>query len=127
MKTLYYYYYLWSKLVNYGTNPNTMATLYLSASQALFILGIYAIFLEGLYCEKILRWQMYGTILLIISINLYYYHIKGKENKIINEKPKFFNSNKISIFITILFFIITTYLFIGSDNLAKLFFNKHCF
>ena len=126
MKTIYYYYYLFYTKVIVVANPHTMTTLVLSASQAFLILAFITIYLKVKYCNAIPVWQTLVFVIILNMINYYYYHIKKRAKTIIKTKPKYFNSNKLSIFITIVFVLVSFYLYAGTDDVAKYIFGKYC-
>jgi hypothetical protein len=72
-----------------------------------------------LLCRFILeKWSMIGIFLSIIAINYFVYYRTGKYRKIVEAKPRFFNSHRASIVITVMFIGITTsFLFWMADYL----------
>lgn len=128
MKTIYFYLFLFYEKVLKLSNPRTMATLVLSACLASFINGIIELFLIIRYSKRMQLNQMIFIALAIIAINFFYFHF-GKEAKariIEKTKPKFFNNNILTIIITILFVLSTFFLFISSEDIAKIVVNKYC-
>jgi hypothetical protein len=108
IKVLYYYYYLFYKNVLKDNEPHLLTTLALSFSLSLLINGILNIIFAHLLSFAFSRWEMFGLLALILLIFYVTLHRTGKAQKIVDEQPKFFNSHKLSIVITIIFFLITT-------------------
>jgi hypothetical protein len=121
MSILYYYYYLFYQRIMKDSEPHLLTTLALSASESFLFITIFQIPLVRFYCINLNIPEMIAILALIILANYIYYHRKGNAVKIIKNKPKFFSSNKFSILITILFFLITSScLFWGPVYLSQL-------
>jgi hypothetical protein len=120
MKVFYYYYYLFYTKILPEQSPYATTTFALSISQSLFLVSVINIMIAFLFCLFLKRWEMIGLTLFILIINYWIFNKKGWALQIIIDRPKFFNSNKISIMLTILFFIITFLTFCVS-----VFFIKH--
>ena len=111
----YYYYYLFYKKILKDDTPHVLTRMAISACEAIFINAIIDVIAVTNYCHKIDPWIFYLTIACFLIINYFVYSKSGKGAKIIKEKPKFFDSNEISIALTLLFFIVTvSWMFWGS-------------
>lgn len=95
--------------------PHLLATLVLS-----FSISLPIIFTTGVLCayffNKLLnKWEMLGILLIIIIAHFFCLHRTGKAMQIVKEEPKILN-NKLSIILTVVFFVITSsLLFYGPD------------
>jgi hypothetical protein len=107
MRVFYYYYYLfYTKILSEG-KPHATTIFTLSMSQSFILIGIIDLIITQTFCISIGKWKMIGLTLIVILANYFIYGKSGKNLEIINSKPKFFNSNFLSIIITILFFVIS--------------------
>lgn len=107
MKVFYYYYFLFYSKVLKDNEPHMLTTFALSASEGFFINVILDIFLIKFFCISMDKWTMLGILAGLILANYYYFHRAGKGKEIIKTKPKFFSNHRVSIVITVLFFVIT--------------------
>ena len=107
MKVLYYYYFLFYSKVLKDNEPHLLTTLALSASEGFLINGILQIALARFFCMSIDKWPMIGVLVLLIGVNYFYYHVRENAKKIVKTKPMYYSSQKLSIVLTFLFFIIT--------------------
>lgn len=108
MNVIYYYYYLFYKTLVRDSQPHLLARLAISASEAFFIVGVINFMSIKIRCAGLSTLTMFGTMLIIAGINHFVMHKSGKDLEIVKAKPKFFNNNRISIFMVILFFLATT-------------------
>lgn len=61
-----------------------------------------------LHCKFLLtKWSMISVLISIIIFNAILYGKTGKGKKIASEKPKLFNSEKVSLIITCVFFLVS--------------------
>jgi hypothetical protein len=106
---IFYYYYLsfYKKIIN-DPEPHFATVLALSFSQSLLINGIMDIVALKFFCYEIKVVVQFLILLLIIFLNYFLYHRKGRAYDIIKESPIIGNSKTLSILITILFFLVTT-------------------
>ncbi len=107
MNVIYYYYYLFYSKILKDSEPHLLTTLVLSFSQSLLVNGVLEISIANIFCIYISKWPMLIVLLLLIGVNYVYYHRTGKAKEIVKNKPMFFSSHRLSIIITLLFFIIT--------------------
>ena len=108
LKVLYYNYYLVYKKVIRDPEPYVATVLALSFSQSLLFNGIGDIIALKISCYQIPVWAQFSLVILLIVINHFLIYPIGQAKEIIKLKPIFFNNKKLSIIITILFFLITT-------------------
>ncbi len=120
IKVFYYYYYLFYKKILKDNEPHLLATLVLNFSMSLLVNGLLDITLAHTIKYALGKWEMISVLVLLLAFFYFSYHRTGKAEKIIKEKPMFFNSNKLSIILTIVFFIVTTsFLFWGSGYVGN--------
>jgi len=119
MKVLYYYYYLFYTRVLPDDEPHATVIFTLSFSESLLINYAIDFLAVHLFCKYLLsKWSMIAIFLLIVGINYLVFHRTGKNKEIIERKPTFLGSNRLSIVITLLFFLATTsFLFWVADYL----------
>jgi hypothetical protein len=105
IKVLYYYYYLFYTKIIPDDEPHATVIWTLSLSIALiidFFLSLFAAVIFGIFLRKWVMLIIFALVL--VSLYLTLYRTK-KCVAIVNEKPKFFNNNTISIILTIVFFL----------------------
>ena len=107
MKTIYYYYYLfYSKKLN-ENSPHRTTLLSLSACEGFLISGIIQLFFAHFYCVSIGKWVMLSICVIMILLNYLYFDKSGLAKEIIKIKPLLLKSPKISVVMTILFFMLS--------------------
>lgn len=104
---LYYHYFLFYTKVFKEDQPHFTAWFALSASEGLLINGIIDLVFLKYFCFSIGIWPMIFIFLLILSLNYWRYGKLGKGIEVVDKEPLYFKSRYISIFFTILFFLIT--------------------
>ncbi|ELR68001.1 hypothetical protein C900_01281 [Fulvivirga imtechensis AK7] len=107
MSVLYNYYYLFYSKILKDNEPHMYTIMALSASEAFVLIGIVEILMINFYCYSIGKWVMLGIVAFCIGANYFIFHKTGKAKEIIRNNPKFFNNHKLSIVLTIAFFLIT--------------------
>jgi hypothetical protein len=107
MNVLYYYYYLFYTRVLPDNEPHATVIFTLSFSESLLINGIIDIS-SAHFCKNMEMWLMIGIFVMLIAANYLIYSKTKKSRIIVEQKPAFFSSHKVSIIITLLWFIITT-------------------
>jgi predicted MFS family arabinose efflux permease len=107
IKVFYYYYYLFYTKVLPDNQPHVTVIFTLSFSLALLINGLLNILLAYTINYALGSYEMIGIFVMVLGINYLLFYRKGKAKKIMQEQPKFFRNHKISIILTILFFLIT--------------------
>lgn len=106
LNIIYYHYYLFYNKILKDMQPIFTTTFTFSFSLSLVINGCINIVLahtNGTYLNK---WSMISIFVIIFIFNYLYYYKRNKANELILLKPKLDNSNYLSAFITILFFLI---------------------
>jgi len=104
MNVLYYYYYLFYTRVLPDDEPHATVIFTLSFSESLLV--NYSIDLVGahLFCKFLLgKWSMIIIFVMIMVVNYLIYHKTGKNKKVVENKPKFFNSRVNCYYRSVLF------------------------
>lgn len=121
INVFYYYYFLFYSKVLKDNEPHLLTTLALSASEGFLINGILDILLTRFFCISIDKWPMLGVLAMLIFANYIYYHRTGKAKELVNNKPMFFSSHKLSLALTLLFFVVTlSFLFWGPGYVKQI-------
>lgn len=105
MNVFYYYYYLFYTKVLPDNQPHSTVIFTLSFTFSLIIIGIFNIAFAYLFGVSLKKWEMIGIFALITLLMYLTYYKNGKGKIVVTERPKFFNSNKISIILTTLLFL----------------------
>lgn len=103
----YFYYYLFYKKILKDKQPIFTTTFTFSFSISLLVNGIINIILAHAVGKYFDKWSMISVFLGFLALSYFYYYRKDKATEVIRSKPKIFNSNVLSILLTILFFILT--------------------
>ena len=118
MDVIYYYYYLFYSKIFKDDDPALQATLALSASESFMFIFFVAEPLFLHWFNSFSTWIFIGIIFIITYINWYYYIKLKKHERVVENKPKFFNNHFLTIIIVAVFFIISvTWFFWGADPL----------
>ena len=114
LKVFYYYYYLFYTKVLVQPEPHFVTVLALSASEGLLINAIIDFLAIKFYCTGAGKWTMLSVFTLLLVINFVIYG-KNKVRDLIKEKPMFFGSKRLSLLVSLIFFLITSsWLFWGA-------------
>lgn len=114
MSVFYNYYYLFYRKVLPDNQPHLTVIFTLSFSLSLLVNGMISLVAAYLTAYNMSNYIMVGIFVVIMFVNYLVFYSSGKGMRLIKEKPKFFNNHKLSVFLTLLFFLITTsYLFWG--------------
>ncbi len=108
MKVIYYYYYLFYKKILKDNEPHMLATLALGFSLSLIFNGVLAVIILKCNGQKISKYLMIGTLIIVLALLYFILHNNGFAKEIVKEKPSFYNSKNVSIIITLIFFILST-------------------
>ena len=108
INVFYYYYYLFYTKILPDDQPHATVIFTLSFSLSLFVNGLIDIILTYSTNYTMGNWEMISIFVAIMIVNYLLFIRTGKSKQIVNEQPKFFNNHKLSIALTIIFFIITT-------------------
>ncbi len=114
IKVFYYYYYLFYTKVLPDSQPHSTVIFTLSFSLSLLINGLLSLIFAHVANYNMSNYVMVGIFVTIMVVNYLVFYRTGKGKRLVKEKPKFFNSHRLSILFTLLFFLITTsFLFWG--------------
>ena len=117
----YYYYYLFYTKVLSEDQPHSTVVFTLSFSLSLFVNGIFNLVTIHFANFALPPSIMIGTFIIIGLVNYFVYYRKGKGMRLVKRKPRFFNSHRITIILTLLFFLVTTsFLFWGPIYLKSM-------
>lgn len=107
MDVIYYYCFLFYTKVIKDDSPHATTIWALGFTEGFFANVILYSFLVYKFGIKTLNiWIMIFVLVLFVLANHLYFKRSGRNKKIILEKPMFYSSQKISIIITSIFFII---------------------
>lgn len=104
MSILYYYYYLFYTKVLPDDQPHSTVVFCISLMESFIINGLLNIASILLFCYNISKWPMIGVLIAIIISNYQIYYRSKRMERIIDEKPKLFNSNIASVVFSLFFF-----------------------
>ena len=105
MDILYYHYFLFYQKVLKEDDPHMEARFTLAASWGLLISPLTDLFCVRFFCYHLSKWQFLLICSTFLLYNYFVYNKNGRSIKVEKEKPMAFNSRKLSIVITILFFV----------------------
>lgn len=108
INVFYYYYYLFYTKVIPDNQPHATVIFTLSFSLSLLINGLISIIFANIADYNMSKYIMMGIFVAIMIVNYFVFYRTGKGKRLVNEKPKFFKSHRLSIFLTFIFFLITT-------------------
>jgi uncharacterized membrane-anchored protein len=107
LDALFYQYYRYTTKVLWDDEPFARTNFILSFSEASLVNGIIYIIAAKFFCFRLETWQLISVAGLILTINYFYYNRSGRSRRIVAEKPLLFDSSRLSIWITIAFFLVT--------------------
>lgn len=122
LKTLYYYYYLFYTKVLPDDEPHATVTFTLGFSLSLLINGILNLSLSHLCKYALSKYQM--VLICCLTIGLLYFTLYKIKEKIIKNKPAFFNNHRLSIILTVFFFLSTSSFLIWDPIITRLILQK---
>jgi hypothetical protein len=104
---LFYYYYLCYDKIIYDVWPPQYTVIYTFSFIVSWIMicPIDLFFAYSFHINIFDKWIMIGIFLLILLLKYLYFIRTGRWKRIVEEKPKFRNSNKLSVIVTIAFTI----------------------
>ncbi len=121
MDVFYYYYYIFYTKVIPDNQPHATVIFTLGFTYSLILNAIINIVLAYVLAVSLGKWEMVGIFAFVIVILYFAYYKNGKGKRIIEEKPKAFNNNSASIFLTALLFILGILaLFLQADITRKI-------
>jgi hypothetical protein len=114
MKILYNYYYLFYTRVLPDDEPFATTLFTLTVSESFAVDFIIRYFLAVNYCKEFQTSSSMFVFGVMLVVNYLIFHRGQRARKFVAESPKFFGSHKLSIIITVIFFLITSStLFLG--------------
>lgn len=126
MKILYYYYYLFYTKTLPDDQPHSTVIFCLSLMESFIINGLLNIVLILLFCYNISKWPMIGVLIAIIIANYRIYYQSKRMERIIDEKPKLFNSNIASFVFSLFFFIFSLLMIVTAPFYSKYLLERFC-
>lgn len=110
----YYYYYLFYTKVLPDNQPHLTVIFTLSFSISLLINGLISVMFAYMADYNMSNYIMVGIFVAVMVVNYLVFYRTGKGIRLVKERPKFFNNHRLSIILTLIFFLITTsFLFWG--------------
>ena len=109
LDVLYYYYYRYSVKILRESEPHATTGFMLSVSEAFLINGIINFITSTFFCYSFISFKSFpiAILVIILFLNYLFYQKTGRSRRIIKEKPVLWNSHRLSIIVTILFWAIT--------------------
>ncbi len=106
MDVVYYYCYLFYRKILKEDEPHALTTWALGFGEGFFFSVIIDVFLIRFFCFKMNKWLIIGVGIIFLLFNYLYFFKSGRGQRIVLSKPNFFGSQKISILLTIIFFVV---------------------
>jgi hypothetical protein len=114
INVFYYYYYLFYTKVLSDNQPHSTVVFTLSFSLSLLVNGLLSIISAFVANYNMSNYVMIGIFVTIMVVNYLVFYRTGKGKRLVKEKPRFFNSHRLSILFTLIFFLVTiSFLFFG--------------
>ena len=115
MKVFYYYYYLFYRKI-LDPDPRLAAILGLTALTGFLLIAVLNVVLAYLLCFDFNKYYMIATFVIIFLINTFYSFTSDKVKAIVKAKPMYFNSQRLTILIVLIFslFVISTLFWTGN-------------
>lgn len=107
MNVIYYYFYLLYTKYIPDNEPYITAVWAISVCEGFFLACCTDILLLSNYCYTLKIWEMCAFTVFALIVNYFYFIKTGRYKKIIKKKPTFRSSHRLSIIVTVLFFVIT--------------------
>jgi len=126
MDVLYYYYFLFYAKVLKDDEPHLLTIMALSASQGFALSVSLSLFLLKFFCLEMNKLLLFLPICLFLLFNYLHFYKSGRSRKIVKEKPMFFSSHKLSVALTLLFFIATFSTLIWGAVYARYLTDTYC-
>lgn len=121
INVFYYYYYLFYTKVLPDNQPHTTVIFTLSFSLSLFVNSLLCLISAKIEDYFLTNYIAFGIFAVITVVNYLVYYRTGRCKLLVREKPKFLNSHKLSILLTLIFSIISiSYLFWGPIYLKNI-------
>ena len=120
MKVIYYNVYIFYAKEIWGeSNPHNMSMLFISFIEWLICVGLLECFAAYFYCTYTRNWITFSMYFLIAGINNFMIIKPGFADKIIKQKPTYFNSKLISKILTVMILISSFVIYLYSSYVAK--------
>ncbi len=114
MDVIYYYCFLFYKKILKDDEPHATTVWALGFLHGFFLSTIINLFFISFFHFKLEKWQLIGSGILFILLNVLYFKNSNKSKKIVKKRPVFFGSHQLSIILSsIYFFILISSLFWG--------------
>lgn len=126
MSILYYYYYLFYTKVLPDDQPHSTVVFCISLMESFIINGLLNIASILLFCYNISKWPMIGVLIAIIFSNYQIYYRSKRMERIIDEKPKLFNSNIASVVFSLFFFLFSLLMIVTAPFYSRYLLERFC-
>lgn len=126
MSILYYYYYLFYTKVLPDDQPHSTVVFCISLMESFIINGLLNIASILLFCYNISKWPMIGVLIAIIISNYQIYYRSKRMERIIDEKPKLFNSNIASVVFSLFFFLFSLLMIVTAPFYSRYLLERFC-
>jgi hypothetical protein len=115
MKVLYYYYYLFYQKI-LDPDPRLAATLGVTSLLGFFLNGVIGVSFAYFFCIDFNKYCMLAVLAGVLLANTFYFYTSKNVLKILKAKPKFFNSNRLTLLFIWVFsiIVISTFFWTGS-------------
>lgn len=111
---LYHYFYIQHKKYLSKISPHNQAAVMLGTITGFNLLYFIDAFYTLLFCSPSPPWIFISICFICIFLMLFIYEWKGRKNKVVKEKPLFFNNYRLTVAIAIVIDIIgLSKLFLG--------------
>ena len=106
MDVIYYYCFLFYRKVLKEDEPHATTIWALGFGEGYFISVVCDIVAMRYFCYDIITYFMFPIMGVALLFNYLHFSKSKRSRKIVKEKPVFFGSHKISIILTVVFFVI---------------------
>ena len=107
LNVIFYNFHLAYRKLPKDVSPEVSACLALGACESFLLAGVLQICSLKYFCFDIDFRVFFILAVLLCAVNYWYYIIKENGEEVIDAKPSYFNSQRLSAFISLLFFLIT--------------------
>ncbi|MEN2413169.1 hypothetical protein [Flavobacterium mesophilum] len=106
--------------------PHALTVWALGFGEGFFTSVIMDMLLIRFLGVRMNKWLMIGISILFLLFNYFYFFKSGRGKKIVISKPMFFNNERISIIVTIIFFVILISSLFWGPFCSKYFLQRYC-
>lgn len=106
MDVIYYYCFLFNVKIIKDDEPYATTVWALGFAEGYFLTVAFDIVSMRYFCFDIIEYFMFPIIGITIVSNYMFFNRSKRSRKIIKDKPTFFGSHKISMILTIIFFVV---------------------